>query len=125
MAKTHVFCVLTDPCLDAQLPKVSRYLFPFVLEYGMIAIGAIVCILYTGIGPKQDSNGHQLVARGFKNLIRIFSHRNKMRRQNGNKHDNGEPIICVNERLVRLLSCYRSMWSNSCENVVALSIASF
>lgn len=67
--------------LDDNLLKISRYLFPFVLEYSLIAIGAMACILHTSIRQNEGSRGHQQVARGFKNLIRVFSHRNKMRQQ--------------------------------------------
>ena len=77
-----MFSVETALCnLDPQLLTVSRYLFPFVLEYSLIAIGAMTCIIFTGIGPTRDSHGHSQVARGFKNLIRVFSYKNKLRQQ--------------------------------------------
>jgi hypothetical protein len=61
--------------LNEQLLTVSRYLYPFVLEYSLIAIGAICCIISTGIEPSLHSiDGSKQVARGFKNLIRVVKH---------------------------------------------------
>ena len=69
-----VFLKIAELCVDSPLFKISRYLFPFVLEYSLIAIGSIAFILYSGIGPDQDSSGHHhRVARGFKNLVRVFA----------------------------------------------------
>ena len=59
-------------CADSPLGKVARYLFPFVLEYSLIALGAIAFILFNGIGTTHDMHGPKKVARGFKNLIRVF-----------------------------------------------------
>lgn len=62
----------TDDCTEANLlSTMSRYLFPFILEYSLVAIGAIACVLFTGIGPDKDDNN--TVARGIKNLIRVFT----------------------------------------------------
>jgi hypothetical protein len=55
-------------------------LYPFVLEYSLIAIGAIGSILYNGIGTgRQDDDEH--MALGFKNLIRVFKYGVKFERQ--------------------------------------------
>lgn len=69
----ELLCSVTDACESSHLKTVSRYLFPFVLEYSLIAIGVIAFTLYNGIGPKGDVNGHHNVARGFKNLIKVFA----------------------------------------------------
>jgi hypothetical protein len=69
-------------CADSPLSKVSRYLFPFVLEYCLIALGTIAFILFNGIGTTHDMHGPKKVARGFKNLIRVFSDNIYMDKEN-------------------------------------------
>lgn len=65
-----------DCYLNEQLLTVARYLYPFVLEYSLIAIGAISCIISTGIEPSiHKTDDKQQVARGFKNLIRVFKNK--------------------------------------------------
>ena len=70
--------------------KVSRYLFPFVLEYSLIAIGAVACALRIGIGPKQNDREHQQLTRGFKNLIRVRSYKNRLRQKKKNNNNNNK-----------------------------------
>jgi hypothetical protein len=63
--------LIADSCGDALLLTITVYLYPFVLEYSLIAIGAIGAILYYGIDTgSQEGNEH--VANGFRNLVRVF-----------------------------------------------------
>jgi len=52
------------------LEFVSHYIFPFVLEYSLIAIGTFVCIVHTGFGRVKSKSD---MARGFENLMKVFS----------------------------------------------------
>jgi hypothetical protein len=55
-----------DACNELLL-FVSKYLFPLVLEYSIIAIGTFVTIMHSGI--RRDDNGN--LAQGFQNLIKV------------------------------------------------------
>lgn len=57
-------------CENALLHAATRYLFPFILEYSLIAVGTVACILCS-ISQPTDSKGH--LVRGLKNLIKVCS----------------------------------------------------
>lgn len=57
-------------CENALLHAVTRYLFPFILEYSLIAVGTVACVIHS-ISLPTDSEGH--LVKGLRNLIKVCS----------------------------------------------------
>lgn len=60
----------TNNCKSRLPQDASRYLFPFVLEYSVIAVGTVACIAHS-IAQPTDSEGN--LVKGLQNLIKVCS----------------------------------------------------